>query len=232
LNLFNRVVLAFVLLVLAAGAIAIIVLTWTIPKDSISGLRDAVSWLDDNNQDAQKAVLTSIAGLVALVSLCLLLLEVLPASGPDVKVTDVKVGDAVLSTAAIGQRVEEAVRQVSHVAEVKAAVRQKGKGVLVSLDLHVDPDANLATVADESCQAARDVLAEKVHVAIAGPPLARLHYRELRLQRAAAARSVPPARPAPPPAAPAASPGEAEAAAPSLPTEPSPTDAGAAPPTA
>jgi hypothetical protein len=48
--------------------------------------------------------------------------------------------------------------------------------------LHVDPDANLAAVTDAACEAARDVLIEKVHVELMAPPRARLHYRELRLK--------------------------------------------------
>ena len=46
----------------------------------------------------------------------------------------------------------------------------------------MDPDANLAVVTDEACEAASDVLANKVHVALAAPPQARLHYRELRMR--------------------------------------------------
>jgi len=195
MNVFNRMALAVLCLALVAGAVSIIALAWTIPVESIDALQDAVDWLRDNNEDLQKVVLTAGAAAVGLVSLMLLLLEVTPPRGMEVKVTDVKVGDAVLTTAAIGQRIEEALRDVPHVAEARASVRATRKGVQVSLDLHVDPEANLATVSDEACQAARDVLAEKVHVALVGPPRARLHYRELRLQRAAQARSARPATP-------------------------------------
>ena len=209
MNVFNRIALAVLCLALVAGAVSIIVLAWTIPVESIDALQDAVDWLRDNNEDLQKVVLTAGAAAVGLVSLMLLLLEVTPPRGMEVKVTDVKVGDAVLTTAAIGQRIEEALRDVPHVAEARASVRATRKGVQVSLDLHVDPEANLATVSDEACQAARDVLAEKVHVALAGPPRARLHYRELRLQRAAlrqaqdAAQARAARRPATPSAPPA-----------------------------
>lgn len=203
MNMFNRFVVVFVCLLLIAAAVAIIVLAWAVPQDSINRLSDAVKWLNDNNEDLQKVILTAAGAAIALVSLIVLLIEVGPSGAAEVRVTDVKVGDARLSTAAIGQRVEEAVREVPHVSEVKAAVRTKAKGVQVSLDLHVDPDANLATVSDQACQAARDVLTEKVHVALTQPPRARLHYRELRLQRAGAARAAARAY-QPPPAIPPA----------------------------
>ena len=192
MNVFNRIFLFLLCLALAAAAVAAIVLAWTIPGDSIDGLRDAVDWLDDHNKDLEKALLTTAVGLIALVALVVAILELMPQSGADVKVTDLRVGDAVLSTLAIGQRVEESVRQVAHVADVRASVRGKRKGVLLSLDLHVDPEANLAEVTDEACEAAQDVLTNRVHVALVEPPRVHLHYRELRLRGRAAAPAVAP----------------------------------------
>ncbi len=230
MNVFNRIVLLLLCLALAAGAISVIVLAWTIPHDSIEGLRDAVDWLDDHNQDLEKALLTTGGAFVALVAVVVALVELLPKSGAEVKVTDLKVGDAVLSTLSISQRVEEAVSQVAHVAEVRAGVKAKRKGVLLALDLHVDPDVNLADVTDEACQAAQDVLTDRVHVALVEPPRVRLHYRELRLRGRPAPR--PGAPTAPEPEAPAAA-GEVAVAAPA-PAPPEPTaaveeSAGAAP---
>ena len=199
MNVFSRLLLAILLLAIAATAISLIALAWTIPEDTIGWLAGAVRWLDVHNQDLEKALLTSGGALLALVCLSLALFELMPRSGSEVKVTDLKIGDAYLSTAAVGQRVEEAVTQVPHISDVRATVKAKRNGVTVALDLHVDPEANLATVTDEACDAARDVLASRVHVALVEPPRARLHYRELRLSRAVAARrplsaaSTPPA---------------------------------------
>ena len=88
-----------------------------------------------------------------------------------------------------GQRVEEAVTQLANIADVRATVKAKRKGVIVDLDLHVVPDANLTSVIDGANAATRDILSEKVHVALIGPPRTRIHYRELRL------RGRPPRRP-------------------------------------
>jgi hypothetical protein len=182
MNLFNRGFTLIVCLKLAAAAIAIIVLAWTMPQASIDALQDAVDWLQKHNHDLEKALLTSGGAFIALLALVVALLELLPRSGTEVKVTDLKVGDAVLSTAAISQRIDEAVAHVPHVAEGRSTVRAKRKGVLVLLDLHVDPEANLAVVSDEACQAAQDVLSDRVHVALLERPRVRLHYRELRLR--------------------------------------------------
>jgi hypothetical protein len=182
MNVFNRLFLTLLCLAVVALAIAVLALTWTIPEDTIGWLRDATDWMTRHNQDTEKALLSLIAGVVAFLALVLVLLELLPDNG-DVRVTDLRVGGAVLSTADITQRVEEAVRTVDHVVNVKASVKAKGrKGVVVLLNLDVDPDANLMEVTDEACEAATDMLTNKVHVALAAPPQARLHYRELRFK--------------------------------------------------
>ena len=183
MNTFNRIVLIVLCALLVVAAVGIIALTWTIPNRSINWLADAVQWLDDNDGDLEKALLTTVSAFVGLVATIVLLIELLPRRGPSVQVTDLAAGSATLSAASISQRIEEAVVQVPHVSEVRADVRSKRKGVLVSLDLQVDPEANLATVTDEACQMASEVLTDRVHVTLLRPPTARLHYRELRLHR-------------------------------------------------
>lgn len=183
MNTFNRIVLIVLCVLLVIAAIGVITLTWTIPNRSVNWLADAAQWVDDNDGDLEKALLTSISAFVGLVAMIVLLIELIPRRGPAVEVTGLASGAATLSAAAIGQRIEEAVVQVPHVSEVRADVRSRKKGVLVALDLQVDPDANLATVTDEACQVATDVLNDRVHVALLRPPTARLHYRELRLHR-------------------------------------------------
>jgi len=182
MTVFNRIVLVVVCVGLIAAAVAVIVLTWTIPNRTVNWLAEAVQWVDDNDGDLEKALLTTVAATIGLIATIVLLIELIPRRGPGVKVSGLNRGNATLSAAAIGQRIEEAVCQVPNVAEVRANVTSKKTGVLVDLDLQVDPDANLATVTDEACAVAEDVLENRVHVALLKPPTARLHYRELRLQ--------------------------------------------------
>lgn len=200
MNTFNRVVLVVLCLVLIFAAAAVTALAWGGPTESIDWLRDAANWLDERNTDGTKFIVTTVAVVIAVMSLTVLIIELYPRAGGQARVTDLRVGDAVLSTAAIGQRVEEAVNLVPSVADVRATVKAKRKGVVVDLDLHVDPEADLAAVIDEASEAARAVLTEKVHVALAEPPRTRIHYRELRLRGRShrrAAVATPPDRPEP-----------------------------------
>jgi hypothetical protein len=194
MNLINRLAIVLICLALVAGAGAVIGLAWAAPQESIDWLADAANWLDDHNTDGTKGLITLVAALVAVAGFVVLIMELFPSNRGEVNVSGLQVGDAVLTTGAIGQRIEEAVNQVPNVSDVRATVRAKRKGVTVALDLHVDPEANLAAVTDAACEAARDVLSDKVHVDLLAPPRARLHYRELRLRgrQARASTSVQP----------------------------------------
>ena len=185
MNLFNRIVLVVIFLALAAGGVTIAVLSWTLPNESIEQLGEAVQWLEDNNQELERALVAAAGLLVAVVAITFLLFELIPRGITDVKVTDVKTGDAYLSTASIGQRIEEAVSRVPHISDVRAIVKARRKGVQIELDLHVEPQADLATVTDAATEATTDVLTDQVHVAMVAPPRVRLHYRELLLNRGA-----------------------------------------------
>jgi hypothetical protein len=191
-NLFNRIVVVLLFITLAAGAIAAAVLAWTIPNKTINWLADAVQWLDDHDGDTEKAILTAGAVITALVSLAVLVLELMPRRRSDVRVSNVQGGQASLSTAAVAQRLEETMRQVPNVLDAKSYVTARRRGIDVEMDLDVDPDANLAEVTSAAATAARDLLGNRMHVALLSDPKARLHYRELRLRRAAPAATSEP----------------------------------------
>jgi len=197
MNVLNRVLVCVLLLALAAAAAAVAALAWAAPAASIDGLRDAVDWLDRNDDAASRAVLTAIAAGAGLPALVLLLFELRPPSRAAVRVVDVKGGEASLSPDALDQRIEEAVRAVPDVAEARALTRVRRQGVELALDLHVGPDANLATVADAALEAARDLLTGRLHVEVAGQPRVRLHYKELRLAGSARAAATTTATPEP-----------------------------------
>ena len=217
MSTFNRVVILLLCLVLMFGAAAVTALAWGGPEESIDWLRDAATWLEDRNTDGTKFIITVGTVVTSMMALTVLIIELYPRSAGQVKVTDLQAGDAVLSTAAIAQRVEEAVTRLPNVVDARAIVRAKRKGVSVNLDLHVDPEADLASAIDEASEATRSILAEKVHVALVGPPHVRVHYRELRLRGRAGRRA--PASVAPGAESTPKTEGDADAAAESVETE-------------
>jgi hypothetical protein len=187
-NVFNRVLLIVILAAVASFAVSVIFLAWAAPASSADALDEAVDWLQDNQGTLEKTLVSTGAALVALLAITLLYLEIVPRAGSEVVINDLRAGSATLSTAAISRRVEEAVSQIRHVSDVRAEVETRRKGVTVELDLQVDPEANLAALTDAACEAARDVLTNRVHVALIEPPIARLHYRDPRRDRAVTRR--------------------------------------------
>jgi len=89
---------------------------------------------------------------------------------------------------------------VPHVTQAKATVAARGKGVEVDLELHVDPDTNLALTSEEACRVVENLLTNRLSVEIARPPRLNLRYSELRLAGAPTA-SAPPTPVEEPPAA-------------------------------
>ena len=205
MNTFNRLVLILILLGLIFLAVTVVVFTWLATQESIDALDDAVNWLRDNQGDLEKTLISTGAALVAVIAVTLLYMELVPRRGSEVLITDLQSGQATLSTDDISQRVEEAVARVEHVSDVRVRITNHRRGVAVDLDLHVAPEANLAAVTDGACEAARDVLVNRVHVPLSEPPSVRLHYREIRAQRGVAAARRPAAPVTPRPAAATAS---------------------------
>jgi hypothetical protein len=126
-------------------------------------------------------------------------------------VRDVRAGDALLSTDAIAHRLQQEVSVVPHVTQAKATVTTRGKGVEVDLELHVDPDTNLALTSEEACRAVENLLTNRLSVEMARPPRLNLRYSELRL--AGAPTEAPPSAPPPPAEEPPAEAEEKEAPA-------------------
>jgi hypothetical protein len=94
----------------------------------------------------------------------------------------VKSGDATIKTTEIAARIDEALRHVPHIVSCRSIVASRGKSVEVVLDLHVGAGADLARAADDACRRAQEIVEQEIGIALAAPPRATLHYRELRLK--------------------------------------------------
>lgn len=93
-----------------------------------------------------------------------------------------KSGEARITTAQIGARIDAEVRGIPHVARCTSTVSARGNRIEVVLDLDLHPGAALSQTADAACARAQALVERQLGIALAGPPRARLHYRELRLR--------------------------------------------------
>ncbi len=197
MDLANRLIIVLLALLMMFAVAVVILFAWAAAPDSVERLADFVQFLDDHDQDDGARVILTLGGVVvALLALVIVIAELTPASVERVPVRDVKAGDALLSTDAIAQRLQQEVSAVPHVTQTKAIVAARGKGVEVDLELHVDPETNLALTSEEACRAVENLLNNRLSVEMARPPRLNLRYSELRLAGAMAK----PSQFAPPPA--------------------------------
>ena len=190
MNEFNRIVVILICRLFITAAVVVVVLAWTSSTSSIDALQDGVEWLSENNQDTEKWVLTAIAAVLGVLALIVLILQPNRPS-EEVRVSDLQDGDAVLSAAATGERVEQAVMQVANVSDVRVSVKSWRGEVLLGMDLQVDSEADLVAVTDEACETAKSVLTDRLHVRLAAPPAVRVKYGWARRRAAQRARVAP-----------------------------------------
>ncbi len=182
MDIANRLIILLGALLVMFAVALVVLFTWAAAADSVDRLFDFVEFLDDHSEDNGSRVILTLGGLVvALLAVVVIIAELTPAEAGRVPVRDVQAGDVLLSTDAIAQRLQAELSTVPHVSQVKAAVAARGKAVEVDLELHVDPDTNLALTSEEACRAVDNLLANRLSVEMARPPRLNLRYSELRL---------------------------------------------------
>jgi hypothetical protein len=183
MDLTNRVLIIGGALLWIFVLLLIILLAWGAPDQSIDRLGDLAGYLEDHNNTSAKLLITFGALILALLAVAIIIFEVAPPETGTLKVERVGAGEARISTDEIALRVEEEVRSVPHVAQVQATVLGRGLKAEISLDLHVGEEADLTATAEEACRRTRQLVEERMGVALTGPPKAELHYRELHVAR-------------------------------------------------
>jgi hypothetical protein len=179
----NRLGIVIAALLLIFVMAVIILLTWLAAPETVDRLGDFVQYLDNHTETGAKLLLTLGLLVLVLLALTLIIAELAPAQAARVQILDVRGGTAVLSTDDIAQRVKEEVEVLPHVLQAKATVQARGKGVEVEMELHVDPESNLADTSDQACRVVQTMLSDKMSVALQRPPRVQVRYEELRLAR-------------------------------------------------
>jgi len=176
MNVVNRLIVVFGVVVLILFAAMVIVLAWAYSGETIQALRNFASYWGDRETNGTRVIITLVAGFVILVGLSFLVLELAPRMERTVLVRDVETGAAVLSTVAVGRRLEQIVSGLPEVEAVRAKVVSKKKAVEVSLQVMVDPEVDLSAIASQVARVTQEAVTERMSVALAGEPHLRLYY--------------------------------------------------------
>jgi hypothetical protein len=180
----NRVFIVSAALLWIFIVFLIILLAWGAPDESIDRLGDLAGYLEDHNSTAAKLIVTFGGLILALLGAVVIIFEVAPPDTGSVKVEKVGAGDVRIGTDEIVQRLEEDLRSIPQLTGVQANVLARGRKAELNLDLYVAAEADLATTSEEACRRARELVEERMGVALDCQPRAQIHYRELRVARA------------------------------------------------
>lgn len=205
MDLTNRILIVSVALLWIFVIFIVILLAWGAPDQSIERLGDLTGYLEDHNTTGAKLIITFGGLILALLAVVVIIFEVAPPETGSLRVAKIGTGEARIGTDEIGHRLEEELRALPQVNQVQVSVLARGQKAEVNLDLHVTAEADLAATTEEACRRARQLIEERMGVALMRPPQAQLHYRELRV--AQAQEASPPAHSdwpltTPPPASP------------------------------
>ena len=211
----NRVLIVGAALLWIFALLVIIFLAWGSPDESIEQLADLAGYLEDHNDTEAKLIITFGGLIFALLGAIIVIVEVSPPETGSLKVERIGSGEAHIGTDEVAQRLEEEIQALPHVHQVQASVLARGAKAEVKLEMHVTAEADLAVTSEEACRLTRQLVEERMGVALTRPPQAQLHYRELQV-----ARPQEPSSSAAPPPSPVATPMSPPTAAPS-PPEPS-----------
>ncbi|MEX2247306.1 MAG: hypothetical protein WEC75_11540 [Dehalococcoidia bacterium] len=179
----NRFAIIVVALVVAFGALVVVLVAWGEASASIGQIEDFAGFLRDHDDDQGKLIVTLGALVVVLLMATVIVIEITPTPVQVMRLRNVTADAGTITTKEIADRIDAEALQVPHVAACKSIVAARGGRVEVVLDLHVDAGADLAAAADETCRRTHELVERKIGVELVQPPQARMHYRELRLRQ-------------------------------------------------
>ena len=183
MDLTNRVLIVCGALTWIFLVMVVILLAWGAPDQSIDKLQDLATYVADHNDTPAKLIVTFGGLILIMLALIIIISEIAPSEGGTLKMERVGGATAHISTEEVALRLEEELQTFPQLRQVQASVKSRGQKAEIKLELHVSAEAELTSTAEEACRRARQLLEERMGVALAGPPEARLHYQELKVGR-------------------------------------------------
>jgi hypothetical protein len=172
----NRTLITLVAAAMIIVMAVLIFLTWTADTDVIDRVGDFAEYLDDNNDNAGKLIITLAALIVVVLALLVIVLELAPED--EEKELRVKQAGAttIVPAAALRGRIEEALLAMREVTSAKAKVNTRDNGIATALDLTLIPNANIAATTQEAARVVSDTVQNDLGLPVAGVPNVRVTY--------------------------------------------------------
>ncbi len=158
LNIFNRIVMVLLLLVVIFISSILMVDTFINVIDSSTVLGAISPTLDF----LRPFGLAGILFLVLLISILLLILELYIRRPQTVTVANLKTGKARISVASIADQIRQDVIKVSEIHNVRVRVEPKGKGIVARLLVEISQDIDVPSKTQEVMQVVQNTVSSKL----------------------------------------------------------------------
>jgi hypothetical protein len=188
------------LIVLTAAAwiilmAVIIFITWAAPEDAIRRLGDFVEFLDDNDSNAGKLIVSLAALAAAVLALLVIIVEFAPED--ERKELRVEQGGAttIVPADALRLRLEEALLALPEVTAARSRVSTRDRGIAAALDLTVTPQANLGNVTQDAVRVVIDTVQTDLGLPVTGVPTVKITFGGSKTAVSTPHVSIPPGEP-------------------------------------
>jgi hypothetical protein len=192
MNETNRTAIVLVAAIWIILMAVVIFFTWAVPQETIDRLEDFVQFLDDNQTNAGKLIVTLSALVAAVLALLIIILEL----APEEEVRELRVEQAgattIVPAEALRARLEEALTALPDVTAARARVTTRDKGIASSLEVTVTPTANVAHVTQEATRVVVDTIQTDLGLPVSGVPSVRIAFGGTKPQAVASSTWQPP----------------------------------------
>lgn len=176
MNVLNRIIVIVLLVILLVLMPVLIFLAMAMPAASIAAADQAVNAVQNNVTLLNRVIFSAVAALVFVAVVLILWLEIRRSSASAVEVQEIEAGDARVSVESIVQRLEYNIDRLQDVVSVRPAVKAKGAGVDVIVNLQTSPEIDIPMKTEEVVQLTREVVENQMGL--------KLHHVSVQIKHA------------------------------------------------
>ncbi len=171
MNVFNRIVMALLLLAAILSLVVFIMMPVRLSNELAADFTDLAESLEDFQiylfSFSLNWILFVLLGGMALIVLILILyLEVRLPPRRAVRILRVSGGEALVSTESIARRLEHSILQLGDILEVRPAIFPRRATLDVLLRVTTAPEVDIPAKTEEICQVCREVLEEQMGLSL------------------------------------------------------------------
>lgn len=178
MNETNRMLLVLMASAWLVAMVTLIFVVWAAPDRAILRLEDFVEFLDDNDTNAGKLVVTLAAAATAVLALLLIIVEFGPEDEPKELRVEQAGATTIIPAEALRARLEEGLLQLPDVTEARTRVRTQDQAIAANVELTVTRGANVGDLTQRAVRVVVDAVHTDLGLAVAGMPKVKFAFAD------------------------------------------------------